>query len=337
VTAGFIYLQPESYQAQATVIVPALSVKGYSTSAVTQYVSSYKDVLTSAPVVAQVSQETGVSKKDLVAGLSATTITSSSNVILVTYTGSKKSEVQPVVQAAAIDSLDILLGPQLQKAQLEEAATKSALNDANAALNKFASDSGHLFPDVDYKIASSVLSALEVQRTQSFIAHDKARVKFLDAIIATRKADLLALAPKVTQFQSLLQARSGAESVHTKALSDLYSVQAEIASDKAPGSVIVTFLGHVSRTPLMLRFGGVAAAVALLLALGLIILMEFLRPTGSTTAAYGSPVAVPRSLSGVKVPGASAVGALTRSARARGPGGAPGAPDAPAPPSNGSQ
>ncbi len=59
VTAGFIYIQPEKYQATATVVVPALSAKGYSTSAVTQYVSTYKDVLASSQVIDRVSQETG--------------------------------------------------------------------------------------------------------------------------------------------------------------------------------------------------------------------------------------------------------------------------------------
>jgi capsular polysaccharide biosynthesis protein len=304
VTAGFIYLQPEAYQAQATVIVPALSAKGYSTSAVTQYVSTYKDVLTSAPVVAQVSRETGATKKDLTAGLSATTNTASSNIILVTYSSPKRSEVVPVAQAAATDSLDSIIGPQLFKAQSEVAATQVSLDVANQAIGDFTSKTGHLFPDVDYKIKSSELSALEVQLSQALQAKDKARVRFLQGVVAKRTADLVTLASQVIEYQGLLQARSGAETAHTKAVVDLNSVQAEMASDHAPGSVTVTFIGHVSRLPGMLRFGAVAFAVALLLSLGFIILLEFLRPTGSTLA-YGSPLTLPRAItSRAKVPAA---------------------------------
>ncbi len=313
VTAGFIYLQPESYQAQATVIVPALSAKGYSTSAVTQYVSTYKDVLTSAPVVAQVSKETGASKKDIGTGLSATTNTASSNIILVTFAGPNRSQVVPIVQAAAIDSLDNIIAPQLFKAQSESAATQVSLDVANQALAKFTADTGLLFPDVDYKVKSAELSALEVQFTQAKAVGDKARTRFLQGVINTRSAALVTLAGQVVQYQGLLQGRSGAETAHTKAVVDLNSVQAEMSSDHAPGSVTVVFLGHVSRLPGMLRFGAVAFAVALLLSLGFIVLLEFLRPTGSTLA-YGSPLVLPRAItSRAKVP--AAIRTLGRSER----------------------
>lgn len=316
VTAGFLYIQPESYQALATVIVPSLSVKGYSTSAVTQYVSSFKDVLTSAPVVAQVSQDTGASKKDLVAGLSATTNTASSNVILVTFTGRRRSQVVAVAQAAAIDSLDALLRPQQQKGQLEETASQTALDTATQAVSQFALLSGHLFPDVDYKIKSSEVSALEVQLLQAKLANDKARVRGLTPIVNARIAALKVLAADVIQYQALVQARTGAESAHTRAVIDLNSVNAEVASDHAVGSVTVSFLGHVSRLPVILRFSAVAAAVALLLALGLVILLEFVRPT-PLPVPYSSPFSIPSSMkdrvSGSTSPFRSTIKALSRS------------------------
>src|SRR2546427_13090865 len=73
ITAALQVAQPEKYQTTATVIVPALSQKGYSTSAVTQYFSTFKDVLVSKPVVTAVSKQTGVSEKELVANLTAST------------------------------------------------------------------------------------------------------------------------------------------------------------------------------------------------------------------------------------------------------------------------
>src|SRR5207253_6598112 len=69
-----------------------------------------------------------------------------------------------------------------------------------------------------------------------------------------------------------------AQSNLANAQSDLQSVTAAVASDSDPRAVYTRIDGHVSRVPVMLRFGAVAAAIAFVLALGLIVLMEFLRP-----------------------------------------------------------
>src|SRR3979490_3200700 len=66
--------QPSQFQANATVIVPAVSAKGFSTSAASQYVATFKDVLISQPIVDKVSKATGVPTKELVSGLNASTI-----------------------------------------------------------------------------------------------------------------------------------------------------------------------------------------------------------------------------------------------------------------------
>src|SRR5450755_3583621 len=86
-TGVLLERQPSQYQANAAVIVPAVSDKGFSTSAASQYVATFKDVLISQPIVDQVSKKTGVPSKDLVAGLSASTVSTSSNIIHVTYLG----------------------------------------------------------------------------------------------------------------------------------------------------------------------------------------------------------------------------------------------------------
>jgi Chain length determinant protein len=286
-TAGFIFIQPEKYQASATVIVPALSAKGYSTSAVTQYVSTYKDVLVSVPVVNQVSTQTGESKSDLVSGLTAATATASSNIILVTYTGPKKSTVQDVVSFAAIDALDAILAPQVSASKAETVNGQNQLKLANQTLSDFTARTGLLFPDVDYKVKSQELSQLQVQLLESRLANDAKRIRGLTKVVAERQAELVTLASQVIEFQSLQDARLSAQAVNNKAQVDFSAANAAVASDHDPSSVVVKPLGHVSRIPEMLRFAGVAAGVALLLALGYLLLMEFLAPA-ATPLASGS-------------------------------------------------
>ena len=289
VTGGVIYQLPERYQATATVVVPAISARGLSTSAVTQYVATFKDVLTSQPVVSQVAIETGAHQQDIRSGLTAATTSAGSNVILVTFTGPVKKQVGPVVRAAAVDAMDILLAPQLYAAQTATTVSQMSLDQANKNLSDFTAATGLLFPDEDYKIKFQELSQLLVQLQQAHLAGDAARVNGLQTIIDARQKDLVALAPQVVAYQSLVQARSSAESAHNKAVSDYNVVNAEVVSDRAPSTVTVQLQGHVSRVPEILRYGGVAAGVALLLSLGYIVFMEFFRPAIAPLA-YSGPV-----------------------------------------------
>ena len=283
-TAAFIFVQPEKYQASATVIVPALSAKGYSTSAVTQYVSTYKDVLISVPVVDQVSGQTGEPKGDIAAGLTASTATSSSNIILVTYTGPNKSTVQDVVRFAAIDALDAILAPQVSAAVAETVSSQKALQVANQKIADFTTKTGVLFPDVDYKVLSQELSQLKVQLGEARFANDSKRIKGLTAFIAQRQAELVILASQVIEFQGLQEEQGSAQAVNNKAQVDLNAAYAAVASDHDATTVSVKGLGHISRIPEMLRFGAVAAGVALLLSLLYLALMEFLQPSGTALA-----------------------------------------------------
>jgi hypothetical protein len=298
VTAGVLYIQPEKYEATATVVVPALSAQGYSTSAVTQYVSTFKDVLVSAPVIDLVARQTGEKSNDLVAGLSASTATASSNIIVVTYKGPNKKSVTAVAEAAAVASLDALLEPQKARADEEVTMSLNALNAANKAVSDFTARTGILFPENDYKTDSQELSQLIVQLEQARLAGDKARVTALQGIVRQRQAELVALAPLVVQYDSLVQAQAAAEAVHNKAEEDLNRVEAEIASDHDSAAVSYKYMGHVSRLPDMLKFGGVAFAIAMLLALAFIVFMEFYRPAVAQ-APYRRRLAVPASSSDV--------------------------------------
>jgi hypothetical protein len=300
-TALFLYLQPESYDASATVVVPALSAKGYSTSAATQYFSSFKDVLTSPPLLTQISGQTDEPKIDLAAGLSATTSTASSNIITVTYTGHHKNTVALVARFAAMDALDALLEPQYSAAQRGVAAGQSSLTLANGNLTAFRASSGFQFPDKEYQIQEQELSALEVQLTQAYLAKDWGRVQALGQVVTDRKASLAALAPTVTQYDALVQQQHAAENVYDRAQTDFNSVSAEMASNHDPAAVTATFNGHVSRVSDILKYGAVAAGVALLLSLAFIVFMEFLRPAsmqGAPVRRRSLPAIVPGVIAG---------------------------------------
>ena len=278
ITAGVLFIQPEKYQATATVIVPALSGQGYSTSAVTQYVSTYKDVLVSAPVVDYVSLLTGDKTKDLVSGLSADTATASSNIITVTYVGPNKKTATTVAESAAIQALDVLLGPQEARVNAEVATAQSGLNVANQAIADYRSQTGDPDPVAQQRNLQAEIAILQNQLVQAGQAKDQARVKALQTDIANYNLQLVAIAPVVVNYNLLSQRLLAANSVYSKALEDQNKVSAEVASDHDPAAVSYRFVGHVSRTPDMLKFGGIALAIGLVLTIGFIVFMEFYRP-----------------------------------------------------------
>jgi Chain length determinant protein len=298
VTAGFIYIQPEKYQATATAIVPALSAKGYSTSAVVQYFSSYKDVLISAPVVNKVAQETGESKSAVAAGLSATTTTASSNIILVTYVGPNKKTVVEVARRASVDALDALMGPQVSAAETEVANSELALATANQMLADFAKTPGPnkqpapgLLPEDNYKFQAGELSQLDVNLQLATVAKDWTRVAALNAVIGPREAVLAGLEQQVVQWKTLEQALTAAQAQNDKANINLNAANSEVSSDNDSRSVTAQFSGHVSRVPEIARAAGEAGGVALLLALAFIVFMEFLRPARRSATGSGRPLA----------------------------------------------
>ena len=309
-SAGFIYIQPEKYQATATVIVPALSAKGYSTSAVIQYFSSYKDVLISAPVVDKVAAVTGESKSNVASGLTASTTTASSNIIQVTYVGPNKNTVKDVARIAGVTALDALMGPQLSAALTQVANSELALKDANQKISDFATTAGPnnippapgLLPEETYKIQQLVISQLEVNLQLATLARDRTRVAALNILIGQRNTVLAVLEAQVVQWKSLSQAQTAAQAENDRAHINLNAANSELASDADPLSVVAQFSGHVSRVPEILRAAGVAAGVAMLLSLAYIVFMEFIHPA-APSAVSGWPLAIfPGRRNRVRVP-----------------------------------
>ena len=298
--AGLLLLkQPVEYQADATVVVPAVSARGFSTSAAAQYVATFKDVLVSQPLVQQVHNKfTAVPTTDLVKGLSASTVTASSNIIHVTYIGYIKSGddgVRNVVNEATRDTLDIVAQPQLAQAKLAIDSANAQLATANSAITAFTASTGQVLPDQQFRTKQSELSQLLLQLQQTQIAGDQSRAALLQAVIATRQSELTSLAASLSQYTSLTQQRQAALTVVAHDQQLMGDAQALVSADHQANTVSVTGGDKVSRLANVLKFSAIAAAVGLILALALILLMELTRDrravAGSTAGTGGVPPA----------------------------------------------
>jgi capsular polysaccharide biosynthesis protein len=284
--------QPSQYQANATVIVPAVSAKGFSSSAASQYVATFKDVLISQPVVDKVSKATHVPAKDLVNGLSASTISTSSNIIHVVFLGTKGENATQVVRLATVDTLDAVAQPQLMQAQNSVAAAQGQLQQANAAITQWTATTGLILPQQQFTTQQQELNQLLLQLQQAHLANDTAHAAALQAVISQRQGQLATLATQVTQYTDLSDARQSALSVRDHSAQELANAQALLSADHNPGTVTVQDIGRISKLSNTLKFAAIAFAVALILALAFILLLELMRG-GRVQTAQVAPVGLP--------------------------------------------
>jgi len=267
--------------------VPAVSAKGFSTSAAAQYVATFKDVLVSSPVVDKVGAEDHVPTSDLVTGLSATTITADSNIIHVTYTGYKGQNTVAIVRDASVLTLDTVAQPQLVEAQNAVNAAQVQLQQSQAAINNFNASTGDILPQQQFNSQQQELNSLELELQQAQLDNDTTHATALQQLITQREQQLASLAQQVSQYTILSDARQAAISVSDHAAQELNDVESLMAADHNSATVVVRNVGRLSKLSETIRFAGIAFALALTLALGVILLMELMRgrPGAAATVA----------------------------------------------------
>jgi hypothetical protein len=291
-TGVMLERQPSQYQANATVIVPAVSAKGFSTSAASQYVATFKDVLISQPIVDKVSKVTHAPVKDLVTGLSASVLSTSSNIIHVVFLGPKGDNATQIVREATVDTLDAVGQPQLIQAQNSVVAAQGQLQQANAAITQWTATTGLILPQQQFNTQQQELNQLLLQLQQAHLANDTAHAAALQAVITQRQSQLATLATQVTQYTDLSDARQSALSVRDHSAQELANAQALLSADHNTGTVTVQDIGRISKLSNTLKFTAIAFAVALILALAFILLLELMRG-GRVQTAEAAPVAQP--------------------------------------------
>jgi capsular polysaccharide biosynthesis protein len=277
VTGFILEKQPSKYQASATVIVPAISGNGTSQSAASQYVDTFKDVLVSQPVVADVSQKFKITQTELVAGLSADTVTASSNVIHITLVGQHGQNLTGAVREAAIDSMDAIAQPSLVQAQAEKANSNTLWQNAQTAINKWVSATGNPSPQAKYNQDEGQLTTDEGLLQQAILSGDTSRETGLHAIIAKQTTLVETDGQQVQQYQSLDSSLSSAEAALNHSQQVLVTAEALVATDHAPSTVTVVNNGRLSKLSDVIKFAAIAFALALLMMLGLILILELMR------------------------------------------------------------
>jgi hypothetical protein len=274
---GFIELQPSTYQANATAVVPAITANGISQSAASQYASTFKDVLISQQVIPVVSQKFNIPQSELLTGLSSSTTTASSNLINVVLIGKKGQNLVGAVREATVDTLNAIAEPQLVQANNAVTDALNLLQIAQTKITNFELLYGTLSPQVAYNDATSTLNAHESLYTTAIINKDTARQATLLSVINSDKATVARYSQALAAYQPISDEQSAAIAAYDHAIAAQNSAQALIATDSAPGTVTTKDVGRLSKLSNVIKFAAIGFALALLMMLGLILILELMR------------------------------------------------------------
>ncbi|MHB8488102.1 MAG: Wzz/FepE/Etk N-terminal domain-containing protein [Candidatus Dormibacteria bacterium] len=290
-TGGFMELQPSVYEADATVVVPAISANGSSSSAATQYVAGFKDVLVSQPVLTEVSQKYRIPVSDLAAGLSASTTTASSNIIHIALQLKRTSTTENLVGAvreATVDALNAIAQPSLVEAQSAQASGQALLTLADTNIAKFDATYGTVSPLNAYNNAQSQLNIQVANLARANANHDAKSALGAQALITLYTKQVASLGAELEQYQALSNARAAAISAYDHATQRLVDAQALIAADANPAAVTTSAVVRLSKLSNTIKFAGIAFALGLLMMLGLILVLELMR-SGKGSAVKAQP------------------------------------------------
>jgi capsular polysaccharide biosynthesis protein len=271
---------PAEYRATATVAAPALigaSDTPYAgPNGPKSFVSDFTAMATSDRIVAKVAAATSVPAARITSGLKVRQV-GTSTLMQVTYRSDRRADVQPVAEGIAGEVMKFLPTSQVELAgSLVEQATK-AVADVQAELNSFTASSKVFVPDRDYQIKAQQVSDLERQALQAAAEGEAAVAANINAALPAKRAELVALAPKLATYTSLVDKKTRVEQHLAEAQASLEQALAfEKASD--PQSVVtINPIKAISRADAAVRKAAVAVGSALFLAIALVVLLE---PTG---------------------------------------------------------
>jgi hypothetical protein len=295
--AGATLVKSSEYEATATVAAPALvggiNANQYSGAAgLKTFVSNFSAAVTSPPIINKVASETKVGKARLRAGLSATEVGSSS-LMEVHYRTANRRTAGAVAQSAASETIQFLFNTQVVLAQRPVDAANKSLSDNETAISNLIKATGLVAPDRDYDVKLQTVDQLESQATTAAANGQTSTAARIQATVDAKQAELAALAPQVQQYTTLIDKKNQLIASLNQATQALQQAKAQF--EAADPAHVVT-LGRTSKVSVIGELAqreAAALAGAVLLAVGIVVLLELLGRQQAVVPAPAVPVLVP--------------------------------------------
>jgi uncharacterized protein involved in exopolysaccharide biosynthesis len=265
-------LEPQTYRATATVIMPGQAASGPVSSAVAQFVADFQGNITSDSVAQATSEATGEPKSAISAGIS-TKREGTSSVVEVSYTGTNADRVGPVAVAAARTALAQLAQIRLDIDQAQLTSTNQAYDQAQTDLQAAGQETGIVdfgyFQLVGQKRLIKLGDELRAaQESGNGVAQAQQRFEEASTQFTQRQQ----------QYQAALTRANDVTEARKFFTSEVLTAQGIVDQAKNT-SVQASPPRATNRVTFVIRRVVFAGAFGLLLAIALIVLMEFLRPS----------------------------------------------------------
>lgn len=289
-----VFLSPRQYVTTSTVTAGAFTGAGDAQytgpNADKSFVSDFISALKTDAVVGAVSKTTGVDPATIRGGLHADPI-GAGGLATLAYRTDQPAQAQPVVRAAAKETIAFLFrGPRdLAQAQISDA--QKAITDIDAEIDRFKARTGLIRSDFDYDVRVEQISALELQRIQAEVAGKDSTAARLEHVIEAKKAELAKLMPQVRAFAALSDRRDEAVRLLAAAAETVTQIDTRINAIDAGAVVVASAPTPVPRGPVAARKGAAALGAGLFLGVALVVLLESLerwRPVAAAGAQEGT-------------------------------------------------
>jgi capsular polysaccharide biosynthesis protein len=265
-------LEPQTYRATATVILPNQETSGPLSSAVSQFVADFEGAITSDSVAQSTFEATGEPKSAVGAGI-ATKREGTSGVVEVTYTGTSADRTGEVAQTASRLALAQIAQIQLDVIQAQYDAADEAYQAAEEEWLAAAKQTNIVnFTLFEATSERRLTDARDAVGAADGAQAQEAAQRHLDDLTAqlTERQDV---------YKTAQDRLDDATAARRFLSNELFQAQGIVRQASENDRIKASPARPTSRMTFIVRRVLFAGAFGLLLAIALIVLMEFLRPS----------------------------------------------------------
>lgn len=267
---AWVLQQPPTWTGTATVqpVVTGATPSSQGSGGVNsnEYVSAFQAIATGAPLLARVSDETGVPERRLGRDLEVSRSGESTSLV-VRFASPDRDDVEPVLRAVTAATLEQVFQGEVVQAESAVARAQEQVAAADAALTEFGTRTGVADPGRAYQSLLTQLNTLDARRVDALASGDSSRARELAAEADRARATLPTYVPLLTEYDQLTADRDAAQDRLDRARERQDVAAGRVAATTPENVVFVE--GPVQQSQLVAvgRTAAVAGAVALVLCL----------------------------------------------------------------------
>ncbi len=286
--------EPPRYTVTATVTVQP-SESAPTPPSVNQVFADFQALLESDPLLDRVGKITGVESQVLERELSVNQIGNGS-LARISYTGIEPAEVKEVVSVAAATAYDMLYTGRIKVAEEQAASARERYQEAVARKQSIVDQSGTSSLQQEQDLKGRELLELRVMRARAQLDGEIGQAERLDKLISPLQETLHQLNAQMALFDLASEEERRASSLIEQAEHHLTALEG-LRRFGTRGAVDISSVRALPRLPDQVEKIGRGVLVSMLLAGGILLASELLRPkasperalAGETRLTYSDP------------------------------------------------